>query len=113
MLNCRKIGDHFDCFTFYRKDEIMNSEFSQGEFTLDVGERLLQGMQALRDELNTFGNQIQNLTTRAQDIVPLKQRRQPVTRPLSVYAICNYKQNNVRGFLKCLIKSNIWSVVCS
>ncbi|KAK9887502.1 hypothetical protein WA026_023054 [Henosepilachna vigintioctopunctata] len=76
------------------KDEIMNSEFSQGDFSLDVGERLLQGMQALRDELNTFGDQVQALTARAQDIVPLKQRRQPVTRPLTVTAICNYKQNN-------------------
>ncbi|CAH0551954.1 unnamed protein product [Brassicogethes aeneus] len=76
------------------KDEIMNSEFSQGDFTLDVGERLLQGMQALRDELNQFGDQVQALSNRAQDIAPLRQRRQPVTRPLTVTAICNYKQNN-------------------
>ncbi|VEN49542.1 unnamed protein product, partial [Callosobruchus maculatus] len=76
------------------KDEIMNNEFSQGDFSLDVGERLLQGMQALRDELNVFGDQVQALTARAQDIVPLKQRRQPITRPITVTAICNYKQNN-------------------
>lgn len=73
----------------------MNSEFSQGEFSIDAGERLLQGMQALRDELNSFGDQVQVLTARAQEILPLKQRRQPVTRPISVIAICNYKQNNV------------------
>lgn len=73
----------------------MNTEFSQGDFSLDVGEKLLQGMQNLRDELNNFGDQIQTLTARAQDIVPLKQRRQPVTRPITVTAICNYKQNNV------------------
>uniref|UniRef100_A0A6P7F8X5 Dystonin isoform X26 n=1 Tax=Diabrotica virgifera virgifera TaxID=50390 RepID=A0A6P7F8X5_DIAVI len=76
------------------KDEIMNTEFSQGDFSLDVGEKLLQGMQNLRDELNNFGDQVQALTARAQDIVPLKQRRQPVTRPMTVTAICNYKQNN-------------------
>ncbi|CAG9834356.1 unnamed protein product [Diabrotica balteata] len=75
------------------KDEIMNTEFSQGDFSLDVGEKLLQGMQNLRDELNNFGDQVQALTARAQDIVPLKQRRQPVTRPMTVTAICNYKQN--------------------
>lgn len=73
----------------------MNNEFSQGEFSLDVGERLLEGMQSLRDELNTFGDQVQALTGRSQDIVPLKQRSQPVTRPLTVHVICNYKQNNV------------------
>ncbi|KAF5301223.1 hypothetical protein FQA39_LY10809 [Lamprigera yunnana] len=76
------------------KDEVMNTEFSQSEFSLDVGERLLQGMQSLRDELNSFGDRIQELIVRSQDIVPLKQRRQPVTRPLSVTVICNYKQNN-------------------
>lgn len=73
----------------------MNNEFSQGEFSLDIGERLLEGMQALRDELNIFGDQVQALTVRAQDIVPLKQRMQPITRPLTVHTICNYKQNNV------------------
>lgn len=74
----------------------MNTEFSQGEFSIDVGERLIQGMQALREELNLFGDQVQILTTRAQTILPLKQRKQPVTRPITVIAICNYKQNNVR-----------------
>lgn len=73
----------------------MNNEFSQGEFSLDVGERLLQGMQALRDELNTFGDQVQTIIARAQTVVPLKQRRQPITRPMTVTAICNYKKNDV------------------
>lgn len=80
----------------------MNNDFSQGDFTLDVGEKLLQGMQALRDELNSFGDQVQTLSNRAQEVVPLKQRRQPVTRPLNVTAICNYKQNNVR-FTYCFL----------
>lgn len=73
----------------------MNSEFSQGEFSLDVGERLLQGMQALREELNAFGDQVQALIARAQSVVPLKQRRQPIMKPLTVKAICNYKKNDV------------------
>lgn len=77
----------------------MNNEFSLGEFSLDVGERLLEGMQTLRDELNTFGDQVQSLTARAQDIAPLKQRSQPVTRPLNVHVICNYKQNNVSTYI--------------
>lgn len=73
----------------------MNTEFSQGDFSLDVGERLLQGMQLLKDELNSFGDQVQALIARSQEIFPLKQRRQPVTRPLTVIAISNYKQQNV------------------
>lgn len=77
------------------KDDVMNNEFSQGDFSLDTGEKLLQGMQMLKDELNSFGDQVQTLIARSQEIVPLKQRRQPVTRPLTVIAISNYKQNNV------------------
>ncbi|XP_044265475.1 dystonin isoform X25 [Tribolium madens] len=76
------------------KDDVMNNEFSQGDFSLDTGEKLLQGMQMLKDELNSFGDQVQTLIARSQEIVPLKQRRQPVTRPLTVIAISNYKQNN-------------------
>lgn len=76
----------------------MNSEFSQGDFSLDIGERLLQGMQTLKDELNSFGDQVQTLIARSQEIVPLKQRRQPVTRPLNVIALSNYKQNIVSYF---------------
>ncbi|XP_057668604.1 dystonin isoform X44 [Diorhabda carinulata] len=90
------------------KDEIMNTEFSQGEFSLDVGEKLLQGMQNLRDELNNFGDQVQALTARAQEIVPLKQRRQPVTRPITVTAVCNYKQNNfvIENNKECTLTDN-------
>lgn len=84
----------------------MNTEFSQSDFSLDIGERLLQGMQSLRDELNSFGDRVQELSVRAQEVLPLKQRRQPVTRPLTVTAICNYKQNNVSNFLNILYYSS-------
>lgn len=73
----------------------MNTEYSQGDFSLDRGEVLLQGMQQLRDELNKFAEQIHTLGMKAQEVVPLKLRRQPVTKPLNVFAICNYKKNNV------------------
>lgn len=80
---------------FSRRDETLNTEYSQCEFTLDQGEKLLQGMQYMREELNAFGDSVQQLIVQAQEVVPLKLRRQPVTRPLPVQAICNYKQANV------------------
>ncbi|XP_065166740.1 dystonin isoform X8 [Atheta coriaria] len=76
------------------KNDTLNNEYSQSEFTLDQGERLLQGMQSLRDELNVFGDTVQQLAARAEEVVPLKLRRQPVTRPITVKALCSYKQNN-------------------
>nr|CAD7404991.1 unnamed protein product [Timema cristinae] len=79
-----------------KRDEMLNTVYSQSDFTLDEGERLLKGMQELREELNHFGDIVQNLSDRSKDIVPLKQRRQPVTRPLPVQAICTYKQVNWR-----------------
>ena len=83
----------------------MNLEFSQSDFTLDDGEKLLQGMQTLRDELNNFGDTVQNLIQQGQQVVPLKLRRQPVVRPLPVQSICNYKQSNVRLNRKIFVKN--------
>ncbi|XP_044737986.1 dystonin isoform X15 [Chrysoperla carnea] len=79
----------------HERDEVMNTEYSVCDFTLDQGERLLQGMQALRDELNTFSDTVQHLSEVSTTIVPLKQRRQPVTRPLPVNAASSYKQANI------------------
>lgn len=80
---------------FSRRDELLNTVYSQSEFSLDEGERLLRGMQELREELNAYGTVVQQLSERAADVVPLKQRRQPVNRPLTIHAVCAYKQNNV------------------
>lgn len=78
-----------------KRDELLNTVYSQSEFSLDEGEHLLKGMQELRDELNNFSEAIATLDERSRQVVPLKQRRLPVTRPITVNAICSYKQNGV------------------
>ncbi|XP_050056146.1 dystonin-like [Aphis gossypii] len=78
-----------------KRDELLNSVFSQSEFSLDEGERLLKGMQDLREELNNFSEVIGTLEDRSRQVVPLKQRRLPITRPIPVNAICSFKQNGV------------------
>lgn len=75
-----------------KRDDILNTKYSQSDFGLDQGEALLRGMQDLREELNVFGETVQVLQQRAQSVVPLKQRKQPVGRPVQVQAICAYKQ---------------------
>lgn len=75
-----------------KRDEILNSEYSKSEFGLDQGESLLRGMQDLREELNAFGETVASLQHRAQTIVPLNKRRQPVNRQSPVQAICAYNQ---------------------
>jgi hypothetical protein len=74
---------------------LLNSIFSKSDFTLDEGEILLKEMQELRDELTRYGDYVQALTNESGEIIPLKQRKTNVSRPLTVTAICNYKQNNV------------------
>uniref|UniRef100_W4VR42 Putative short stop n=1 Tax=Corethrella appendiculata TaxID=1370023 RepID=W4VR42_9DIPT len=78
-----------------KRDEILNTKYSQSEFGLDQGEALLRGMQDIREEFNAFGEQIAELQNRAQTIVPLKQRKQPVNRQCTVQSICSYKQGNL------------------
>ncbi|XP_058116979.1 dystonin isoform X2 [Anopheles coustani] len=78
-----------------KRDEILNSKYSQSEFTLDQGEALLRGMQDIREELNAFGETIAQLQHQATAIVPLKQRKQPVNRQCTVQSICSYKQGNI------------------
>lgn len=77
-----------------KREEILNTKYSQSDFSLDQGEILLRGMQDLREELNTFGETVQALQTRSQSIVPLKQRKQPVNRQCQVQAICAYRQQD-------------------
>nr|XP_034826088.1 dystonin isoform X9 [Maniola hyperantus] len=78
-----------------KREEALNTTFSQSEFTLDQGERLLKGMQDLREELNEQGAAISRLVEEAQEIRPVKQRRAPVTRPLRAETVCAYKHANV------------------
>lgn len=78
-----------------KRDDILNSKYSQSDFGLDQGETLLRGMQDIREELNVFGETVQLLQQRATIIVPLKQRKQPVNRQSTVQTICAYKQGNI------------------
>ncbi|XP_060807173.1 dystonin isoform X16 [Amyelois transitella] len=78
-----------------KREEALNTTFSQSEFTLDQGERLLKGMQDLREELNAHGSVVSKLVEEAQEIRPVKQRKAPVTRPLRAETVCAYKHANV------------------
>ncbi|XP_049879738.1 microtubule-actin cross-linking factor 1 isoform X17 [Pectinophora gossypiella] len=78
-----------------KREEALNTTFSQSEFTLDQGERLLKGMQDLREELNAHGAAVSRLVEEAQEVRPVKQRRAPVTRPLRADTVCAYKHANV------------------
>jgi len=80
---------------YFRQDQLLNSTYSQSEFTLDEGEKLLKEMQDLREDLSHYSSVVEALMERSREVVPLKQRRQSLRQPLTVTSICNYKQVEV------------------
>ncbi|XP_045505247.1 microtubule-actin cross-linking factor 1 isoform X25 [Colias croceus] len=78
-----------------KREEALNTTFSQSEFTLDGGERLLKGMQELREELNEQGALVARLVEEAQTVRPVKLRRAPLTRPIRAETVCAYKHANI------------------
>lgn len=63
-------------FNFYSKDEILNTTYSVVEFGLDEGERLLKGMQELREQLNSKAAVIQELQVNKDlgELLPVQPR---------------------------------------
>ncbi|XP_046641641.1 dystonin-like isoform X5 [Daphnia pulicaria] len=77
------------------QDQLLNSTYSQSEFTLDEGEKLLKEMQDLREDLSHYSSVVEALYERSREVVPLKQRRSSLRQPIAVTSICIYKQVEV------------------
>ncbi|KAG8192780.1 hypothetical protein JTE90_019099 [Oedothorax gibbosus] len=85
-----------DCQTWLKQIESrLSTTYSRQNFSIDEGERLMREMQELRDELSHYSNVVSSLIERSKDVVPLKQRRQPLPRPLRVTSVCSFKQNSM------------------
>ena len=59
---------------------------------MDEGGKLLKDMQDIREDLSHYYSGVEALVERSHEIVPLKQRKQPVRQAMTVVSICNYKQ---------------------
>lgn len=53
----------------------LNTTYSQSNFTIEQGEELLKGMQALKAEINEYSRMVNELINRAKDVVPMRLRR--------------------------------------
>ncbi|CAL1283109.1 unnamed protein product [Larinioides sclopetarius] len=85
-----------ECQTWLKQIENrLSTTYSRQNFSIDEGERLMREMQDLRDELSHYSNVVSSLIERSKDVVPLKQRRQPLPRPLRVTAVCSFKQQSM------------------
>ncbi|GIY98984.1 plectin [Caerostris extrusa] len=85
-----------ECQAWLRQIESrLSTTYSRQNFSIDEGERLMREMQDLRDELSHYSNVVSSLIERSKDVVPLRQRRQPLPRPLRVTAVCSFKQQSM------------------
>jgi dystonin len=76
------------------KKELLETKFSDSDFSLDRGDILLRGMQTILEELNQFGAIIDKLAKRSQSILPLKERTQLIRgKQYAVQSLCTYKQD--------------------
>jgi hypothetical protein len=77
------------------KKELLDTKYSDSDFTLDRGDILLRGMQTILDELNQFGAIVDKLAKRSQSILPLKERKYLVRgKQYFVQSLCTYKQDD-------------------
>lgn len=53
----------------------LNTTYSQSNFTIEQGEELLKGMQALKLEINDLSRIVNELINRAKDVAPMRLRR--------------------------------------
>lgn len=77
------------------RKELLETKYSDSDFSLDRGDILLRGMQTVLEELNQFGVVVDKLAKRSQSIVPLTERRQLIrNKQYAVQSLCTYKQEN-------------------
>lgn len=109
-----------ECQTWLKQIENrLSTTYSRQNFSIDEGERLMREMQDLRDELSHYSNVVSSLIERSKDVVPLKQRRQPLPRPLRVTAVCSFKQQSMsvskdeQCWLHDNLNKNKWKIINS
>lgn len=77
------------------RKELLETKYSDSDFSLDRGDILLRGMQTILDELNQFGTIVDKLAKRSQTILPLAERKQLVAnKQYAVQSLCTYKQDD-------------------
>ena len=83
----------------------LNNEYDQTDLAVEDTERLLTEIQGMRETLTEYQSVIDQLHKQSSQVVPLKQRGQPVTSPKRVKALCAYKQLKVLTFILPYINS--------
>ncbi|RWS15093.1 microtubule-actin cross-linking factor 1-like isoform X28, partial [Dinothrombium tinctorium] len=104
LINCLEIhlrhaSDYHQYFNEAREcdqwlssvEKRLNTTYSKQTFTIEEGETLLREMSQLKEDISRYGQIVNELLERSKTIVPLKQRKLPLPRPMKVQSACMIK----------------------
>ena len=85
-----------------RQSDSISSRYSDENQSIDTLNQLLKELQELSALIADYERRVSSLTIRSREIIPLKQRGQPVFSELKCRCLCIYKQPPVSkfGFVK-------------
>lgn len=75
-----------------RMEDKLNTTYSKQNFSIEEGERLLREMGQVKEDITRYGQVVSGLVAKSNEVVPIKQRKAPLSRPIKVQSICLIKQ---------------------
>ena len=75
-----------------RQADTINIRYSDDSQSVETLQQLLKELQELSDQVMDYERRVSSLNLRSRDIIPLKQRGQPVFSELRCRCLCIYKQ---------------------
>ena len=94
-----------------RQADSINIRYSSDESqTVETLQTLLRELQELSDQVSEYERRVSSITHRSREIIPLKQRGQPVFSELRCRCLCIYKQPPVSNQLPINVE-NKWDQI--
>ena len=77
-----------------KTEDKLNTTYSKQNFSIEEGEQLLKEMVRLKEDITRFGSVVSDLVVKSKDVVPLKQRKAALPRPIKARSVCLIKQGS-------------------
>ncbi len=77
-----------------RTEDKLNTTYSKQNFSIEEGEHLLKEMNQVKDDITRYGQIVSEVVNKSKDVVPLKQRKAALPRPIKVRSVCMIKQGS-------------------
>ncbi|KAI2799657.1 hypothetical protein BLOT_011563 [Blomia tropicalis] len=72
-------------------EDKLNNQYSRQHFLIEEGEKMLQEMVLIKDDIAKIGDKVSELDGKKDTIVNMKQRKAPLPRPIKVKSLCMIK----------------------